>query len=40
MEFLILFGVGQFLVGVSGVLLGIAAIVYVSDRTKKSNRTK
>lgn len=40
MDFLVLFGVGQFLLGVGGILMGIATLRYVSDRTKKSIRSK
>lgn len=36
MEFLVLFGIGQFLLGVGGVLVGVATIWYVSNRIKKN----
>lgn len=36
MELLVLFGVGQFLLGVGGVLVGVAAIWYVSSHSEKN----
>ena len=40
MEFLILFGVGQFLLGVGGILVGIATLWYVSARTKQTIKSE
>ena len=40
MEFLVLFGVGQFLLGVGGILVGIATLWYVSARNKQSIDSK
>jgi len=37
MEFLVLLGFGQFLSGVGGILVGVAAIWYVSDQSKKDD---
>ena len=40
MGFLVLFGVGQFLLGVGGILVGIASLWYVSTRNEHSTRSK